>query len=548
MSGYPKYLCACILNTMKNTAFLVFLITFVLYSLSLGNQFLWDDEEQIVANPSVHNVSNIPNLLFSGIVNSQSGNLSGGFYRPVVTSTYTVLYALGNGSPFIFRLFQITLHALNAVLVFLIFSKFFDRKLALLGGIIFSIHPGISEGVLFIAGLGEPLFTFFILLAFYTYLKNKIIVSLIAFFIALLTKETAIVFIPLLLSYQWLFAKSKVNQKLFLGIIFVSFSYLFLRLITVGSNFANHLNFPSPIAQLDLTGRIYTMPYSVIFYLMLFIYPVNLAIQQHQIVYSVPALVVIILLIGLVIYKRKNKLLAFFSLWFILGIIPVLNFIPLSATVAERWLYFPIIGLIGIVLLIIKNKKILLSALVIIIILMGTRTIIRETNWKNGMALYANDIKVNEDSFDLVNNFGVELFRQDRVEESKQYFDRSIELNPKWWTAYNNLGAIYENNNDSQKAIELYRRSIDNGNYYLAYENLARLLVKQENYEEANKFLEETLKYYSQNSLFHYLYAVSLYKTGNQQEALKHAQIAFNLNPTQENYQLLQTIINEHKL
>ncbi|MBI2029726.1 tetratricopeptide repeat protein [Candidatus Gottesmanbacteria bacterium] len=531
----------------EKTSLLIFVTAFLVYSVSLGNQFLWDDEEQIVANPSVHSISKIPNLMFSGIVNSQSESLSGGFYRPIVTITYTVLYSLGNGSPFTFRLFQITLNSANAVLVFLIFSKFFDRKLAFLGSIFFALHPGISEAVLFIAGLGEPLFTFFLLLAFYLYLRNKIIISLISFFIALVTKETAIIFMPLIFIYQILIAR-KINKNYLLGIVMTSFLYLLLRLVTVGLNLINNLNFPSPIAQIDLLHRIFTIPYSVIFYLMLFIYPVNLAIQWHQIIYSIPSLLVIILLIFLLIYKRKNKLLVFFSLWFVLGIIPVLNLFPLSATVAERWLYFSSVGLISIVLLIVKEKKFLRLFLIFIIILLGTMTIIRETNWKNGISLYANDVKVNPNSFDLVNNYGVELFRLGKKDEAKEYFERSIELNPKWWTAYNNLGVIYENHDDSQKAIELYRKSIDNGNYYLAYENLARLLIKKENYDEANKFLEETLKYYPQNSFFHYLYAVSLYKSEKQQDAIKHAQIAFNLNPTQENYQLLQGIMNKQEL
>ncbi len=538
----------------KYAVIILFVISFIVYIPSLSNQFLWDDEEQIVGNRSVQNISKIPQLFFSGIVNLQSGQLSGGFYRPVVTSTYTLLYVFGSGSPFTFRFFQIFIHASNAVLVFLILLYLFKSKsFGFIGGLLFAVHPGISEGVLFISGLGEPLFSFFLLGSFYFFLTNKYGISIFLFFLSLLTKETAIIFIPLILVYILLFGKKKNGKTIFMGLVLFSLSYLLIRFLTVGYQLNSSLNFPSPIAQTSLFERVTIIPYIISYYLHLFLFPLNFAIQQHQITFPVWYLAPIILLISLVYIERKNKLFLFFSSWFILGIIPVLNIFPLSATVSERWLYFSIVGLIGIFLLFVNwllkrfgHKKILWILISILIVILGTQTIVREGSWKNGMMLYAHDIKINPNSFDLVNNYGVELYRQGNVDESKKYFEQSIKLNPHWWTAYNNLGALYEKKGNNNKAEELYRKSIDKGNYYLAYVNIARLLVREKKYDEAIILLEKIVPNYQGSFELRYFLIASYYMNDQYDEALQQSQILFRIYPTQNNYQLLQSVINKN--
>jgi len=79
------------------------------------------------------------------------------------------------------------------------------------------------------------------------------------------------------------------------------------------------------------------------------------------------------------------------------------------------------------------------------------------------------------------------------------YFQQSVDLNNKWWTSYNNLGVCKESEGKLEDAAVLYKTAIDNGQYYLAYENYAKVLVKQKKYDEAKEFIEETLKYFPEN-------------------------------------------------
>jgi len=195
--------------------------------------------------------------------------------------------------------------------------------------------------------------------------------------------------------------------------------------------------------------------------------------------------------------NKTNKSYIFFGFVFILGLLPHMQFFPLDVTVSGRWFYISAIGLLGLLGLIIKDKY--FNFLIIIIIIFASLTFDRSFDFRNGFSLYYNDIKLDPDNFNLNNNLGVEYFRLGNIAKAGYYFQKSVEENPYWWTNYNNLGVYYENTGDISKAKEMYQRSIKNGNYYLAYENYARVLIKEKKHEEAKEFITESLKYFPEN-------------------------------------------------
>jgi len=142
---------------------------------------------------------------------------------------------------------------------------------------------------------------------------------------------------------------------------------------------------------------------------------------------------------------------------------------------------------------------------VIIIAIFSIRSFFRTMDWKNGLTLYGRDIKTSKGAFDLENNYGVELFRAGDYQEAKVHFLKSTELAPYWWTNWNNLGAVYEQEKNYQKALEYYQKSIDNGQYYLAYENMAKILVLQEKVNpiagrKTDEFLRKALEMFPENN------------------------------------------------
>jgi Flp pilus assembly protein TadD len=162
--------------------------------------------------------------------------------------------------------------------------------------------------------------------------------------------------------------------------------------------------------------------------------------------------------------------------------------------------------------------------------------------------LYGHDILINKAAFDLENNYGVELFRASHFDEAEKHFQRSVELYPRWWFAYNNLGAVYERKGDLGQARKFYEQSIKISDYYLAYENLGFILLKTTKPEGAIVFLKEAILKFPQNSRLRVALALAYYKAENQKEAARYAQEAYFLDPVEQNRILVKMIISGKKI
>jgi len=512
---------------------ILILVGFLVYFNSLFNGFVWDDEEQIVNNPLVHSLSNLPQL-FRGSTFNPGGavSLGGIYYKPLMTVFFSLIYSIFGPRPFFFHLFQIVLHIINSILVFLVLGYLFnlkkkeknDESLPFFLSLIFLIHPQNCEAVVYISALQDVVFFFFGMLALFMIIKtNKSqiftastnFVSLyglasLFLFLSLLSKETGIVFFVIIFFYLLFFKKREDLPVYLVFSLTVICFYAVLRFGLAGIPIQKHGL--SPITRMDFWQRMISVPQIIFYYLKTFFFPKNLAINQHWVTEKIiwsefwsPLLIdslFFLVLIGFFLFltiKQFNNLtiiFSFFFLWFIFSLGFHLHIFPLDLTVSDRWFYLPgagVLGMIGAVApkLKIKNEKLKIIIVITIIILLSWRTFIRTFDWRNGLTLYSRDIKISQNAFDLENNLGVELFRVGRINEANIHFENSIKLAPYWWTNWNNLGVIYERKGDFKKAEEYYKKAIDNGNYYLAYENYAGILIKQKKNKEAKEFLEK---------------------------------------------------------
>jgi len=472
----------------------------LIYGFSLFNGFVWDDE-----------------VVFQNSISPFDST----YYRPVTSVIRSTIYNIFGPRPFFFHFFQLIFHIVTAVFIYYLFKRFFKETLSLILALIFLVHPANVEAVSFASAMQEVLFTLTGLTGLYLFISSKnlsiakIFLSTVILLIALLMKETAIVFFVLVFCYLFLFKKNKQNVLINYSILIVILLMTYLLVRISGGNLYIHGQGLFPIMRVSFITRLMNIPLIIKYYLGMFFFPINLAIAQHWVIklpsfinFFLPLILEVLLFLTAVIYslKKKDKIFAFFFLWFLVGLLPHLQIIPLNMTVAERWLYFPMIGLLGMMGSIIKISnikyqisKILFSLAIIIISIFSIRSFIRTLDWRNGLALFGHDIKKTS-SFDLQNNFGTELFRVGRYDEAKKYFKISTELAPYWWVNWNNLGAIYEREKNYQKAAEYYQKSINNGQYYLAYENLAKILVLHgKDQKKTEEFLKEVLKLFPKN-------------------------------------------------
>ena len=486
----------------------------LVYVPVLFNGFVWDDEVVVFQN------SNSP---------------LASYYRPVIFAVHSTIYNLFGPRPFFFHFFQLIFHITTAVLIFYLFKRFFKETISFFLALIFLVHPALVEAVSFVSAIQEVLFTLTGTIGLYLFvipLKvvdseasiaqirregiQKVFSATFLLLIALLMKETAIVFFVLVFCYLVLFKRKQTNILIYYSTfaVILLMAYLLVR-FSSGNLYVQGQGL-FPIMRVSSATRLINIPMIILYYTAKFFFPINLGIAQHWVIKSpnlinffLPLILEILLFLSAVIYsiKKKNKIFIFFFLWFLVGLLPHLQIIPLNMTVAERWLYFPMIGLLGMIGSIMnkseirnpKSENIIISITIAIIFIFSVRSFVRTLNWRNGLTLFSHDIKKTS-SFDLQNNMGVELFRVGRYDEAKKYFETSTKLAPYWWVNWNNLGVIYEREKNYQKATEYYQKAVDNGQYYLAYENLAKLLILHgKDQKKTEEFLKKSLELFPKN-------------------------------------------------
>lgn len=527
-------------NLSNKKAFVIFLILgFLIYGNSLFNGFAGDDFGQIKNNKSVHSVLNIPNLFLRSNFYDEGDSQGNNYYKPVLFSSFSLIYFFSFGQPFGFHFVQILVHILNAVLIYLIFKRLFRKDISFFLSLIFLVHPINTEAVAYASALQEPLFLLFGLTALYLSMKEKLnsyghYAVVILLIMSLLTKEAGFLFILVIPLFNYLYKKKDFPQSIWSG-FYALMIYAFLRFL-VGQVF-----FPQypivPIMNLSLVERIVNIPKIIFFYLKTFFYPKDLLMFQDWTVKSISAptfyipLVLVtvsflaVLILALIVYRKDKNLfksLVFFFAWFLLGLGMHLQIVPLDQTVADRWFYFPIIGLLGLTGVLASyfgiqkrlNAKILVLLILVITAAFAVRVVLRNMNWKDRLTLYTHDVKYNSESYQLESGLGsVYASRGDDVEAEKHYV-RATLLFP---------------------GLDTFSTS---GTFYLG----------NSKFEEAREAFENGLKYDSNNVPALVYLAVSKYKLGDKEGALTAAKKANGILPSKLVKDVLNNIENNGEI
>ena len=146
------------------------------------------------------------------------------------------LYFLTTGNMFHknyfgYHLVIILIHVITGFLIFKIITEIIKRKSAsLISSLIYVIHPVHFISIFWISGAATLLGPILFLLSFYTFLKNRINLSLLFFTLSLLASE-AMIFASLIFPvYQYLFTK-KLDIAFLKKITLILATFLPLRLI-----------------------------------------------------------------------------------------------------------------------------------------------------------------------------------------------------------------------------------------------------------------------------------------------------------------------------
>ncbi|SRR3989344_3954037 len=543
---------------------IIVILGIVVFFNALFNGFVGDDETQVLKNPLIQSVFNIPRI-FSGstFYNGDLNQLSGIYYRPLMTSFFALIYTAFGPQAFYFHLFQTLVHIANSILIFLIIRHFFNSHISAIAATIFLVHPINVEAVAYISDLQDVLFFFFGALAlFVEFYKRKThrnaVLAFLLLSASLLSKETGILFIFIFLLNSFIFHKEQLKRSLFVGLLPIVMYGVF-RFVIAQVFFGASPNVP--IMQASLMTRLITVPAIIVYYFENVFFPYHLAISQDWVITSKNigvfslAIVSNVLIISLLFFlgryffnknKEKFYIYLFFLLWLCLGILFHLQLLfTLDNTVSDRWFYFPFVGLLGIIALVLQfvtiSKK--YTILVIsIVLLLSIRTIVRNSNYYNNFTLYSHDVKYSKDSSWIENGLGFELLKQKRYGEAEKHVLKSVELAPNGSVNWNTYGLFYERTGDIDKARTGYTTAVKNSDYYLAYQNLALFLLLYDKPEIAERFTKNALEKFPSNGYLWLIHALVENKLDNTSLAVEAAQKAFDLSPNQISYNVFNRL------
>jgi len=219
--------------------------------------------------------------------------------------------------------------------------------------------------------------------------------------------------------------------------------------------------------------------------------------------------------------------------------------------VAERYVYLGIVSLSALTGIIFaqldarnKIKWASRGVFATIIIIFAVRTVVRNIDWHNMDNLWIATAKTAPSSFVNHNNLGDMYARHGNYEMAITEFQKAVELNPVYASAYHNIGNVYVQMSKTEEAIESYQKAIKIApGLWQSNQNLAVLFYQEGKYQEAVDCLVKAISANPQNSLLFSNLGITYQQLGNKEEAAKAYEEALRLNPSNTQAQQgLQTL------
>ncbi len=384
------------------------IITVAAFFNSIQHPFVHDDIVFIAQNPQIHRLDNIADIFFP--LPSVHPTGVNAYYRPVLEVVYRLEYALFGLNPYGFHLVNLCLHIANGLLLFGLLQRLgLAVSLAWLVSVFFLIHPVQTEAVACVAGISNLLMAFLILLAMHAYWRGWFIVSVLLLWVALLTKEQAVMF-AVLVMFLDIYRQQNRGQRPILrwGILAgVTAASLVWRGVVTGTSLIRDI-LQSPG---ELILRIKAIAPVLLTDLRLIIWPNDLHYyRSHDILqpyltswFILAALGVILVLI----YRRVEAMRGAIILgggWFFITILPLLNIVPLIneyslILTAEHFLYLPIVGVLIIIAAAIGQienggqRPIFQVMVIVLIALCLCITIRQNTQWRDEITLFKRTVQ-----------------------------------------------------------------------------------------------------------------------------------------------------------
>jgi Flp pilus assembly protein TadD len=502
-------------------------------------------------------------------------------YRHVIYFSFKLNQSLSGLNSLSYHLTNIMFHFLSSATILIIAFKTFRKRtqwegnaalgLAITISFLFALHPLHTEAITYLSGRASGIGGFFFLLSLLFFIMGSergrdlniplfYSLALLAFGLALLSKETTLTFPLIAILYDLCFMRNE-NWRPFKGrllfiyfpiFVFIGAFFFFTQMISdLALRWLGKLDVDYALTQSRIIG----------YALKVFIFPINLTFDYdfppHWAEFRfVPVLIWLFVLFAVIKNFRKiSPVVTFALLWFLITLSPTNSFLPRTDLLSERNLYLTSIGPIfliayGFYYLFFKKSEGRLSKqgmalLVTLFLIMGSLLISRNSVYRTNILLWEDTYKKSPSDLKVLHNLShfyledkcyqqalVTLLRLSRSNASDFYrayahsnlgsiytqngnfkraekeFHKAIELEPTLPLGYLNLGTYYAFRGKFRQAREEFLRArkryiIYKWGYSMPIEldlNLARVNLQLKSFAEADKYIHQYLQVIPESS------------------------------------------------
>jgi len=521
----------------------------IVYGNALADSFTYDDFLYVLNNPLVSSPS------FRGFF--QATEFSNVF-RPVTFASFALNWILGNIHPMGYHLLNLLLHAGVTVLLYFVLRKLLENvpraeTLSFVAAALFAVHPIHTEAVTSIVGRSEMLGAGFLFAAWLLHLYDQLVPALACFVLAMMGKESAVAFVPLVLVGDYVRGKWKPFTR-YVWIVAVALLYAAVLFKAQGGVFGEHgVDFlDNPLANFPPRLRILNAIRVAWKYLALQVFPAHLSYDysynaiplyvdwRHTLPPALAALAVLGLWVWVLRARRMEWVLA--GGIYLAGFAATSNIlIPTGTIMGERLAYLPSAGFCLLVALLWlraerHQRVVAWCILVVVLAALGGRTVVRNRDWRTNFTLYFSAATVVPEDSRMHANLGGFYMDNGQLDLARKELQASLRIYPSFPDATEFYGLTEVRSGHDETALPLLERALtltrkESPRYAEREVNLAAMLVKLGKDDEALKLLNEAIRKSPGNSRAWSNRAVIHYRHGDFAAARLDVQAALQSDP-----------------
>ncbi|MDA8088561.1 MAG: tetratricopeptide repeat protein [Nitrospiraceae bacterium] len=456
------------------------------YSGSLRSGFVWDDKFLIIQREAFFHAPGSALKIISSSDTPFGSKMENPYWRPVNTLSYMLDDRLWGQNPLWYHAENVLLHALAALLFYLLLDTVFrDGAVAFISALLFAVYPVNVEAVGFISARNNLFCADFVLLSMLSLFwrrKHSWLAVLVFYFLALLSKEPAVVLPFFLLSLR--LVKGGDGQRaenrswprpswpLLAGYFAALGLYFVLRRLVLGVFTSQEGIVLSP-ERLRFAATVLFENFR------LMVYPFILnAFYTKKYVEGLGVLPAVLGALGaaLLLYlawrPKGPAPVRAGALWILWGLLPISNIVAIpSAPVAERYQYLPLFGFLLMAgflldkLFRIKSSRGLRPAPgwavpAILVLALGGWSFHRDSVWRDDVSLFKSMVRANPGNADAHCWLGAAYQTGNNLEAAVNEFRTAIILDPGLAEAHLNLGLAYGAMDDPGDEMAEYKTAI----------------------------------------------------------------------------------------